>query len=176
MKDTEQSLGEAMLHSVRRGTADLRHGLVQGAGHIATALTRAAAETLDSDTLRRGATAMDKRLQSLDELRRVAQGEVFPIDLGEESSFMEELAVDAAGAVPGAALAFMGGAGFGALSLAGTGAAVAEARRRSPKVNYENEKGEILCHATWGRAHCRPSPHPFLLGSWAPSETFYTYA
>ncbi len=39
-------------------------------------------------------------------------------------------------------------------------------------VNYENEKGEILCHATWGRAHCRPSPHPFLLGSWAPSETF----
>ena len=38
------------------------------------------------------------------------------------------------------------------------------------------KKGEILCHATWGRAHCRPSPHPFLLGSWAPSETFYTYA
>ena len=46
----------------------------------------------------------------------------------------------------------------------------------SPIVNYENEKSEILCHATWGRAHCRPSPHPFLLGSWAPSETFYTYA
>jgi hypothetical protein len=40
-----------------------------------------------------------------------------------------------------------------------------------PKVNYENEKGEILCHATWERAHCRPSPHPFLLGCWAPSET-----
>ena len=50
-------------------------------------------------------------------------------------------------------------------------------RTRKPRsVNYENEKSEILCHATWGWAHCRPSPHPFLLGSWAPSETFFTYA
>lgn len=132
-----QNLGQAMLHSVRRGSADLRHSMLQGAGHIATALTKAAAESLDSDTLRSGAETMDKRLQTLHELRRAAQGEVFPINLGEESHFMEELAVDAAGAVPGAALAFMGGAGFGALALAGSGAAVAEARQRSPKGRQE---------------------------------------
>lgn len=132
-----QNLGQAMLHSVRRGVADLRHSMLQGAGHMTTALTKAAAESLDSDTLRSGAEAMDKRLQTLHELRRVAQGEVFPINLGAESHFMEELAVDAAGAVPGAALAFMGGAGFGALALAGSGAAVAEARKRSPKGRQE---------------------------------------
>ena len=132
-----QNLGQAMLHSVRRGVADLRHSLLQGAGHVTTALTKAAAESLDNDSLRSGAEVMDKCLQALHELRRVAQGEVFPINLGEESHFIEELAVDAAGAVPGAALAFMGGAGFGALALAGSGAAVAEARKRSPKGRQE---------------------------------------
>lgn len=132
-----ESLGQAMLHGVRRGTADIGHSLVQGAGHIATALTQAAAESLGSDALREGASYMDKRLQALHELRSVGQGAVFPINLGEESSFLEELAVDAASATPGAVLAFTGGAGFGALALAGTGAAVAEARRRSPETRQE---------------------------------------
>ena len=137
LEEGSTSLGGAMLRSVRRGTADLRHALLQGVGHAATALTHAAGETLESDTLLRGAKEMDKRLQSLDELRRVAQGEIFPIKLEDDSAFWEELAVDAAGAVPGAALAFMGGAGFGALTLAGAGAAVAEARRRSPEGRQE---------------------------------------
>lgn len=132
-----ERLGQAMLHGVRRGTADISHSLVQGAGHIATALTQAAAESLDSDALRKGASYMDKRLQSLHELRSVGQGAVFPINLGEDSRFLEELAVDAASATPGAVLAFTGGAGFGALALSGAGAAVAEARRRSPETRQE---------------------------------------
>ncbi len=137
LEEGPRNLGSAMLHAMRRGSADIRHSLLQGVGHVATSLTHAAGETLDSDTLRGGAAALDKRLQSLDELRRVAQGEVFPIKLDEDSAFWEELAVDAAGAVPGAALAFMGGAGFGALTLAGAGGAVAEARRRSPEGRQE---------------------------------------
>lgn len=132
-----EGLRQAMLHGVRRGTADIGHSLVQGAGHIATALTQAAAESLESDALRKGASYLDKRLRALHELRSVGQGEVFPINLGEESSFLEELAVDAASATPGAVLAFTGGAGFGALALAGTGAAVAEARRRAPETRQE---------------------------------------
>lgn len=137
LEDGPLTLGDAMLRSVRRGVGDLRHGMVQGAGHIATALAHAAGETLDSSPLKQGAAALDKRLQTLQELRRVAQGEVFPINLDEESGFLEELALEAAGAAPGAALAFMGGAGFGALSLAGAGAAVAEARHRSPEGRQE---------------------------------------
>ena len=137
LETAPESLGEALLHSVRRGSADLRHALVQGVGHAATALTRAAGETLESDALLRGAEATDKRLQALHELRSVAQGEVFPIQLEKDSAFWEELAVDAAGAVPGAALAFMGGAGFGALAVSSAGAAVAEARRRSPEGRQE---------------------------------------
>lgn len=137
LQEMPASLAGNMLHSMRRGTADLRHYMAQGAGHIATSLTKAAAETLESDVLRNGAAAADKRLQVLDELRRVAQGEVFPIDLGEDSSLLESMAVDAAGAVPGAALAFMGGAGFGMLALSGAGAAIADARSRSPQGKQE---------------------------------------
>lgn len=137
LEDKPSGLGAAMLHSVRRGVADLRYSLVQGVGHAGAALTKAAAETLDNDTLHRGAAALDKRLQVLDEVRRVAQGEIFPIDLGEESSLLEQMAVDAAGAAPGAALAFMGGAGFGVLATSGAGAAVAEARQRAPQGRQE---------------------------------------
>lgn len=130
-------IGEAVLHSIRRGSADLGHSLVQGIGHIATALTRTAAEGLESEALGKVATGGDKRLQVLHELRRVAQGELFPIDLGEDANLAEQMAVDAAGAIPGAIMAFSGGAGFGALTLAGTGSAVAEARRRSPEGRQE---------------------------------------
>ncbi len=137
LEEPSPSLGKAMLHSVRRGSADIRHALVQGVGHAAAALTHAAGETLESDTLRQGAAALDKRLQALHELRRVAQGEVFPIELGEDSALWEELAVASAGAVPGAALSFMGGAGFGLLALSGAGEAVAEARRRNPEGRQE---------------------------------------
>lgn len=132
-----EDLGEAMLHSVRRGVSDLGHSMVQGAGHLVTALTSAAADSTGIDTLRSASSAMDKRLQVLHEMRRVAQDEVFPVKLKEGSSFWEELAVDAAGAAPGAALAFMGGAGFGALTLGGAGAAVAEARSRAPEGRQE---------------------------------------
>ena len=127
----------AMLRSARRGMHELQHHALQGAGHIATALTRAAAETLDSDTLRGASAAADKRLQVLHELRQVAQEGVFPIRLDEECGLAGQMAVDAAGALPGAALAFMGAAGFGALTLAGTGGAVAEARKRAPEGRQE---------------------------------------
>lgn len=127
----------AMKHSLRRGVADLRHHMLQGAGHLGAAMLNIAADGMESSTLRRIADATDRRLQVLDELRQVAQDEVYPISLEEDCGFLEELAVDAAGAVPGAALAFMGMAGFGSLVLAGTGAAVAEARLRSPGVRQE---------------------------------------
>ena len=127
----------AMQRSMQRSSADIAHGVVQGAGHIATALTGAAGETLESDSLRSFASAADKHLQALDELRRVAQGEVFPIRLEESSHFAEQLAVDMAGAVPGAALSFAGMGGFGTIALAGAGAAVAEARARAPQGRQE---------------------------------------
>lgn len=127
------TLPEAVHQGLRRGADDVRHALVLGAGHMGTALTHTAGEALDSPTLRGAAELADKRLQVLDELRRVAQGEVFPIRLEDEGNYAARLAVELAGVAPRASLVFMGGAGFGALTVAGTGEAVAEARRRSPQ-------------------------------------------
>lgn len=131
-----ESLGQAMLHGIRRGSDDVRHYMLQGVGHIAAAGTQLLAEAFDRPELRRAAEFTDKRLQVLHELRRVAQDEIFPITLEGESSFMEKLAVDVAEAVPGVVLSFAGGAGFGCLALCSTGAAVAEARKRSPETDH----------------------------------------
>ena len=133
-KTAPESLGRAMLHGIRRGSDDVRYYMLQGAGHLVTAFANATADKLGNQTLSAAADAVDKRLQVLHELRGIAHDKVYPIDLGPESSFMEELAVDAAEAVPAAILSFMGGAGFGCLALSSTGAAVAEARQRSPEV------------------------------------------
>lgn len=137
LKEESSNLGGAMLHSMRRGADDIRQSLIQGSGHVSAALMRAAGETLDSEKLRGYSTAVDKRLQTLHELRRLAQGELFPIDLGEDANLAEQMLVDAAGAVPGAALTFAGGAGFATLAVAGTGGAVAEARSRAPEGRQE---------------------------------------
>ena len=137
LKEKPGNLGAAVVHSMRRGADELRHSLVQGIGHASTALLRAAGETLDSDKIRGLSTAADKRLQTLHELRRLAQGELFPIDLGKDAGLAEQMLVDAAGAVPGTVLAFAGGAGFATLTVAGTGGAVAEARSRAPEGRQE---------------------------------------
>lgn len=130
-----ESLGRALLHGVRRGADNLRHSMLQGAGHIAAAGAHHLADAFDLPGLHRAAEFTDKRLQVLHELRGLAHHEVFPIKLEDESSCLERLALDAAEAVPGAVLSFAGGAGFGCLALSATGAAVAEARKRSPETS-----------------------------------------
>lgn len=126
----------ALVHGIRRGADDVRYSLWQGVGHLATAGAQGLAYLLDNPELHAAAEAGDKRLQVLHELRGLAHDEVFPIKLEGESSFMEELAIDVAGAIPAAALSFMGGAGFGCLALSATGASVAEARKRSPETGH----------------------------------------
>lgn len=130
-----EGLGHALLHGVRRGADNLRHSMLQGAGHIAAAGAHHLADAYDLPGLHRAAEFTDKRLQVLHELRGLAHHEVFPIKLEDESSYLERLALDAAEAVPGAVLSFAGGAGFGCLALSATGAAVAEARKRSPETS-----------------------------------------
>ncbi|MBR2145434.1 MAG: hypothetical protein IJ956_07825 [Akkermansia sp.] len=75
LEEKPAHLGEAVLHSMRRGSADLGHAALQGLGHATTALVKAAGETFDSDGIRQFSVAADKRLQTLHELRQLAQGE-----------------------------------------------------------------------------------------------------
>ena len=137
--DMPTTLGGKVLAKFRRGTEDLKHSMLQGAGHLAVAVSESVGKTMDSDILQSGAEKLDKRLQVLHELRSVAQGEIMPIKLSEDSSFMAKLALEAAGAVPHVSMAFMGSAGFGALTLSGFGDSVAEARLRSPEGRHATQ-------------------------------------
>lgn len=109
----------------------------QALGNMGTAFLSQLGKMADSDTLKEFAAGSDKRLRVLEELRRVAQNEVFPIKLPEDSELADQLLVDFAGAVPGAALAFCGGAGFAGLALSSAGASMAEARQRAPEGSQE---------------------------------------
>ena len=158
-EDQPTTLGDKMLAKFRRGVEDLKHSVLQGTGHLGVAVSESLGKTLDSDILQRGAEALDKRLQVLHELRSVAQGEIMPIKLSEDSSFMAKLALETAGAVPHVSMAFMGGAGFGALSLSGFGNSIAEARLRSPEGKHETQTaagligGVIQAGIYYGMSH-----------------------
>lgn len=134
---TPDSTPVAMARSLLRAPTNMGMDSAQALGNMGTAFLSQLAKMTESDTLKEMAEGSDKRLRVLEELRRVAQREVFPIKLPEDSGLSEQLMVDFAGAVPGAALAFCGGAGFAALALSSVGASIAEARQRAPEGSQE---------------------------------------
>ncbi|MBQ3240925.1 MAG: hypothetical protein IJB00_07065 [Akkermansia sp.] len=128
-----EPLPVAMLHSMVRGGVNMSLDVGQALGNVAVAQLGQLGESLGVSALSRFSECQDKRLQMLEELRRVAQQEVIPIHPGQDASFAEELLVDMAGAVPGVALAFAGAPGVSLLAAASAGASVADARQRAPE-------------------------------------------
>lgn len=128
-----ESLPVTMLHSMVRSSVN--HGLemAQGLGNVAVAQIEQLGRYLGSESLQNFADRQDERLRVWEELRRVAQQEVFPLNLRRDASFAEELLVDAAGAVPGVGLAFAGIPGISALAVSSAGASVSEARQKAPE-------------------------------------------
>lgn len=127
----------ALWDSFNRGRMNLNYGLIQGAGQLGVATLSSLGRANDSEGLKNAAAATDEHLRVLEQLRRVAQGEAYPIRLKPDASFAEELALEAAEATPSTALACSGGAGFGLLAFSGMGDAVAEARQRAPQGDQE---------------------------------------
>lgn len=133
----DDSTLSAMARSFMRAPTDIGMNAGQALGNIGTAIISRLGDFTDSDAIKDFAKGSDKRLRVLEELRRFAQNEVFPIKLPEDSGLHDQLLVDFAGAIPGAALAFCGGAGFAGLALSSAGASMAEARQRAPQGSQE---------------------------------------
>lgn len=123
----------AMLHQMIRSGVNMSLNTGQAIGNVATAQLGHLGDFFGMEKLSRFSEAQDKRLRIIEELRRVAQMEVLPIRLGDDASFAEELMVDAAGAVPGVAMAFAGVPGVTLLAASSAGASVADARQRAPE-------------------------------------------
>lgn len=136
--DKEGMFGRTV-RAVRRNAIGIGFNAMQAAGHMGIATLHSVGNTLGGragGALNRGADKWDQRMQTLHELRLLATGEVVPL-APPDASKAEEYFLVAAESVPSAILACCGGMGFAALTAAGTGEAVAEARRRSPQTPQE---------------------------------------
>lgn len=122
--------------AIGRGIEDMKNGIFQAEGNFAAMLLSNAGWALrekKDGIWTRASAALDRRLRVSEEVRKLAQQEIQPLELEKDASAAERYLVDAAGAVPAAVAANCGGGGFAALTLSGVGQAVAEARQRAPE-------------------------------------------
>ncbi len=137
--DGEEGLLSRSVRAVRRGATSMGFGALQALNHAGVATLSNLGEMVGGavgKSLQSGASAWDKRLQVLNEIRHLAQQEVEPL-YSEGGKLAEKMFLDGMQMVPAATLSCCGGAGFAALSLSGMGESVAEARRRAPEGEQE---------------------------------------
>lgn len=128
------SVPAGMTLSMMRGVADLRLNSVAASMGLQNAAMKWLGEKTGDEQMERSAEQNDGVLQRLAELRRIAQGEAFPIKPKEDSGMLGQLMLDAAEATPAAVISVMGGgAGLAAMTVPGIGAAITEARLRAPE-------------------------------------------
>ena len=143
-----QSLAEGALRSFVRSAGNTVYNTLQAAGNVAVATGHSLARGIGWDGLDAAAHGADKRLQMLEEMRRVVQGELYPIEPPEATGLAGQMVLDAAGALPQAGLAFCGGTGFGLLVGSGVGESIAEARQRAPQGSQELQTAAGLIGGT----------------------------
>lgn len=124
-----------VMQSLRRGSFNMGHSLLQGASHASIAMLHRAGSVLESEGLNNTAHAWDKRMQVLESLRHLSQDELRPlVQPGEKAA---SYLINATEQVPAALLSCCGGAGFAALTLGAVGDSVAQARARAPLADQE---------------------------------------
>lgn len=137
----DESLASRTVRAFRRGSTRLGHGIFQAVNHAGVATLDNIGERLGGDmgeSLRQSSAAWDKRLQVLNEIRHLAQQGAAPLTLpgaGEAETFF----LESAQSVPSAIVSCMGGAGLVAMTLAGMGDSVAEARHRAPEGSQKEQ-------------------------------------
>ncbi len=131
----EQGLLSRGIRAVRRGATSLGFGVLQALNHTGIATLDNLGSKLGGEwgeDMRSNSRAWDRRMRVLNDVRHLAQQEVVPLTMP-GAGVAEEMFIEGAQAIPAAVLSCCGGAGFGALSFAGMGESVAEARRRAPE-------------------------------------------
>lgn len=131
----DEGLFSRGVRAVRRGAANLGFGVFQAVNHTGVAMLDNLGELVGGEIggeLRQGSSVWDRRMQTFNEIRHLAQQENAPV-LRPNAGRAEMFFLEGAQAVPAAVLSCCGGAGFGTLALSGMGESVAEARRRAPE-------------------------------------------
>lgn len=135
----EEGMLARSVRAVRRNALGMGYNVFQLLSHAHIATLNSMSGLFDGsmgDAVEGAARDWDERMRTLDELRHLVTDELAPLE-PPGASKAEEYLICAAEAVPVALLSFCGGAGLGALTVAGMGEAIAEARRRSPSTPQE---------------------------------------
>lgn len=131
-----EALSSRMVRGIRRGSASLGMGVIQGISNLGISTLNNLGKDLGIDSMQATAKAWDKRMRVLREVRHATQQQVIPLTTPQTAP-MAALLLHAAEATPAAIVACSGTSGFAALTAAGTGNSVAEARLRSPETPQE---------------------------------------
>lgn len=141
--------------SAKRGVSDVRYGLMQAAGNLTAASLQTASRLPHAEKAAKLSERVDRYMRLVEEMRRFAEEEVFPIHLSEDAGLAQELSLDVARATPAALASFCGGAGFALALGSGLGGQLADMRQESPKSDIELQTGagmlamgaqSALCH------------------------------
>lgn len=131
------SLLPAMWRSMQRGASGVKHGVIQAGGTGSAALMKLLSRLPNAEGLGETADKVDSYMRLVQEMRQVAEERAYPINLGEDAGFAEELALEVAEAVPMAVVSFCGGAGFALSAASGIGSGLAEVRQRATEGSLE---------------------------------------
>lgn len=131
------SLLPAMWRSVQRGASGVKHGVIQAGGTGSAALMKLLSRLPNAEGLGETADKVDSYMRLVEEMRQVAEERAYPINLGEDAGFAEELALEVAEALPMAVVSFCGGAGFALSAASGIGSGLAEVRQRASDGSLE---------------------------------------
>lgn len=133
----EEGMGARVVRGLRRGSARLGMGTLQGINHLGIATLNNMGHHLGIESWQRTARGWDKRMQILREVRHATQQQVIPL-VTPYSSATERFFFESIESIPSAIVACSGAPGFGALTAAGMGDSVAEARLRSPETPQQH--------------------------------------
>lgn len=135
----EEGMLSRSVRAVRRNALGIGYNAFQMISHANIATLNTMSELFGGsmgDAVEGVARDWDERMRTLDELRHLVTDKLVPL-APPGASKAEEYLICAAEAVPAALLSCCGGAGLGALTVAGMGEAIAEARSRSPQTPQE---------------------------------------
>ncbi len=143
-----QDVATQLWRSAKRGGQNVGYNLGLGVMHLGSAALDSAGKLLDDSwgtELQDSAKNIDLRARVAHEIRNLAQQQVAPLYIPEDTALAEQFLIDMSGVVPSAAMGFGGALAWGSLIGSGVGASVSEARERNAEgdLSLQNAAGLI---------------------------------
>ncbi len=144
----KQDIATQLWRSAKRGGQNVGFNLGLGVMHLGSAAMDSAGKLLDEQLgteLQGSAENIDLRARVAHEIRNLAQQQVAPLYIPEDTPLAEQFLIDMTGVVPSAAMGFGGALAWGSLIGSGVGASVSEARERNAEgdIALQNAAGLI---------------------------------